>query len=537
MDGVIGIRIGGMLLTRPNDASRIPHEFGVGLPQPFCVFEKSAVRSSGPERAVAAGLKRRQFFAGIAGGALATLGWSGGQAANPRGLRGRVAELVLPGDPRMDALAQPQNLAYAGVRPLAIARCAGPEHVANAIGWARDNGVPFVLRSGGHSYAGCSVTSGLLIDMRPMSRIAAEPDGTVRVGGGALNGQIYAALRSRGLAITHGRCSGVGASAFLMGGGIGFAMRDHGMGCDLVRAASFILADGREALASPQNDAELFWAIRGGGGGNLGAATEWTLATVRAEPVTVIDLTWKIADPALFITLVRALESSPGRMGTKLSLVPAHGGQGIEINLLGQLRGPEQEARDLLAPAVARAQPTGRMAFLPYWEAQDLLSEEGKPAFYRETSCYLGRFPEAMVEDVFRRLRAWPETGGEGSFKLFHVGGRIRDVKPEETAYVHRDAEWISGTEVTWAAQDSPARIETALTWQRAFHDATDQLAGPPGGSYQNFLDPGLADPATAYYGANLPRLMAIRAQLDPDGIFHPPRRQGIPGPSRTVFH
>lgn len=480
-------------------------------------------------------VNRRAFIVGAAASLAATAAQGVGRSPDPRGLRGQVADVVLPGDKRLDALSRPQNLAYAGVRPLAVARCSAPEHVARAVLWARENAVPFVLRSGGHSYAGCSVTSGLLVDMSPMSRIAAGSDGLVRVGGGALNGHVYAALRARGLALTHGRCTGVGASAFLMGGGIGFAMRDRGMGCDGVRAAAFVTADGREALASPRDDADLFWAVRGGGGGNLGAAVEWTLATVPAEPVTCISLSWTEADPALFMALVRVLERAPDRMGTKVSLLPPHSGHGVQMRLLGQLRGPAQEAADLLAPVLARAQPGGRLAFMPYWDAQDLLSEKGDPARYRETSRFIGPFPDAMAEEVFRRLRAWPGTGGEGLFKMFHAGGRIRQVQPDETAYVHRAAEWISGTEVTWAAEDSPARVEAALAWQRAFHWACDALAGEPGGSFQNFPDPGLEDPAASYYGANLPRLRSVRARLDPAGAFQPPRRQGIPGSTQTA--
>lgn len=460
--------------------------------------------------------------------AFATPARAVGRTPNPRSLATDVAELILPGDPRMDGLAQPQNLAYAGVRPLAIARCAEPRQVARAILWARENALPFVLRSGGHSYAGCSVTRGLLIDMRPMSRITLGPDGAVRLGGGVLNGQVYDALRSRNLAITHGRCAGVGASAFLMGGGIGFAMRDRGLGCDAVRAASFVLADGTEATASAQDDAELFWAVRGSGGGNLGAAVEWVLATVQAEPVTFIDLSWRDPDPTLFARLTRALETSPDRMGTKIALLAPHGGHGPELKLLGQLRGTREEALDLLAPALSQRKPAGRLEWMPYWQAQDLLSEAGPPAFYRETSRMIGPTPDALVEDAFRRIRAWPGTSGEGLFKMFHVGGRIRAIRPGDTAFVHRDAEWVSGTEVTWTAADTPARIEAALAWQRAFHHSTDQLASGPGGSYQNFPDPGLEDPAAAYYGANLPRLAAIRRRLDPDGAFAPPGRQGI---------
>jgi FAD/FMN-containing dehydrogenase len=480
-------------------------------------------------------LSRRSLILGFAGLVLAAPAVVARQP-NPGALRGRVAELIAADDPRIEMLSRPQNLAYAGTRPLAIARCAEPGHVAASILWARENGVPFVLRSGGHSYAGCSVTSGLLIDMRPMSGILVNADGLVRVGGGALNGDMYAALRARGLTMTHGRCTSVGASAFLMGGGIGFAMRDRGMGCDHVRAASFILANGSDVTASPHDDADLFWGIRGGGGGNLGAATGWTLATVPADAVTFIDLSWADATPDLTLLLARVLERAPARMGTKLTLLPPHAGHGPILKLLGQLRGPREEVADLLAPVLAAAAPGGRMALMPYWDAQDLLSDAGAPAFYRETSCMIGPVSEGLVEDAFHRLRAWPGTNGEGLFKMFHVGGRIREVAADATAYVHREAEWIAGTEVTWTASDSAFRAEAALAWQRAFHWSMDQLTGSSGSSFQNFPDPGLEDPARAYYGSNLARLSAIRGRVDPSGAFQPPRRQGIPSTIQSAI-
>jgi FAD/FMN-containing dehydrogenase len=110
---------------------------------------------------------------------------------------------------------------------------------------------------------------------------------------------------------------------------------------------------------------------------------------------------------------------------------------------------------------------------------------------------------------------------------MFHVGGRVRAVPATATAFVHREAEWLTDTEVNWTGQDTPATVNANLTWQRDFHDACAALM-PQGGSYQNFPDPGLADPAAAYYGANLLRLREIKRRIDPDNVFSPPRRQGI---------
>lgn len=434
-----------------------------------------------------------------------------------------AGEVLRPGMDGFAAAVLPQNLRYAGTAPSALLRCATPEGLAVALRWARDHGMPFVLRGGGHSYAGASTTTGLLVDTRRMNAASIGADGLLRIGGGLNNAEVYEALQARGLALTHGRCLGVGASAFLMGGGIGFAMRDCGMGCDAVVAADIMLADGSIRRAAPGDDAELFWAVRGAGGGTIGAAVGWTLRPVAAEPMTWFHLRWTDRPEERLWRAAQALEAAPSRMGSKLSLLA---GPQAQVVLIGQLRGTAQEAADILdpiGPAARRQVVAGS-----YWDAQAALSEAGHPAHYQETSHFGGRLPQALVELAVRRCAAWPGTGGEADFKLFHVGGRIRDIAPDASAYVHRTAEWIMGTELTWTPADQGARLDAALAWQRAFHDAITRLGGGPGGSFQNFPDPGLSAPAEAYYGANLPRLAALKRRIDPDNLFDPPRRQGI---------
>ncbi len=442
----------------------------------------------------------------------------------------RAGSLHREGSAGYADLVRPQNLRYAGIRPAALIRCAAPEGVRHAIGWARQNRMPFVLRSGGHSYAGTSMTEGLIIDLRAMNAVGLRPDGLLEVAGGALNADLYTALRRHDLAVTHGRCLGVGASGFLLGGGIGFAMRDHGLGCDAVEEADLLLADGRILTVSARNEPDIFWALRGGGGGVFGAVLGWRVKPVPAEDITIFRCSWDRNVEEVFWRLTQALEAAPARMGSKITVDAAPPGSAHRpaVHLLGQLRGTPEDVEAILAPVGPAAQR--RIAHVGYWDGQDALSDAGPPAYYQETSHYAGRLPHACVEEVFRRCRLWPGTSGEAVFKMFHVGGRIREVASDATAFVHRDAEWLTGTELAWTVRDGVRRVEDNLAWQRAFHHAVADATGRQGGSYQNFLDPALEDPARAYYGANLPRLAAIKARLDPEGAFTPPRRQGIPG-------
>lgn len=444
--------------------------------------------------------------------------------------------VVRPGDHDFIALSRPQNLRYASEVSLGVARPRNSVETNAAIAWCREQGIPMVLRSGGHSYAGCSATTGLIIHTGLMRQVRRINDDTFELEAGALFSDAYRALEAArdtnagGMAMPHGRCFGVGVSAFLLGGGIGFAMREFGLGCDRVLEAEVALPDGRVVRTAVDENAELFWALRGGGGGNLGVALRFKVRAEPAKPVTTYRITWNRNVPVVFTSLVRALEGAPDRMGSRIGIhaTRTHESKPNTLTLFGQLRGPKDEARAILAPALAAAPAdTDIMQTTSYWQGQQILGVDAPPNIYQATSRYSARLSDGAIEDVVRRCRTWPGTKASATFFMFHVGGRIRDIAPADTAYVHRAAEWLTGTDVGWTEHDTPAVVATNLAWQREFHDASAALM-PDGGSFQNFPDPGLADPAAAYYGTNLERLAAIKRRVDPEGVFTPPRRQGI---------
>jgi hypothetical protein len=217
-------------------------------------------------------------------------------------------------------------------------------------------------------------------------------------------------------------------------------------------------------------------------------------------------------------------------MGSRIGIAMTRKGDSKPntLTLLGQLRGPKDEALSILAPALATAHPdTQTMQTTPYWQGQKFLGSVGPPNIYQETSRYTADLSDSVIEDMIRRCRTWPGTKAKAALFMFHLGGRVRDTAPADTAYVHRTAEWLAGTDVGWTEHDAPAVVAANLAWQREFHEASSALM-PLGGSFQNFPDPCLANPAAEYYGANLDRLIAIKRRIDPDGVFTPPRRQGI---------
>jgi FAD/FMN-containing dehydrogenase len=192
---------------------------------------------------------------GAAGGAalarpVAEMAWGAQRAANPspnwdqlrRTLRGK---LLRPGDVGYDEAIKIRNLRYAATHPAGVALVADAQDVSTAIAWARDNRVAMVSRSGGHSYAGYSTTPGLVINLKGMTRVTVDgTNGKMTIRGAATNQDVANAGKPAGLAIPGGQCPGVGVAGFVLGGGLGFYMREHGLGIDSLLATEIVTADG-----------------------------------------------------------------------------------------------------------------------------------------------------------------------------------------------------------------------------------------------------------------------------------------------------
>ncbi|AWK89319.1 FAD-binding oxidoreductase [Azospirillum thermophilum] len=442
--------------------------------------------------------------------------------------------VVLPDDPFFGDYARPNNLRFRTL-PAAIARCSSDDDVKACVDWVRKHGVRFAVRSGGHNYAGFSTTPGLLIDMTPMSGISLVPggDGLVKVSGGAINGAVYQALERLNRSLTHGRCTTVGAAGFLLGGGIGFNMRLYGMGSDLLQATSIVTADGelRRDISDSGADRDLFWACRGGAGGNFGINTSFTLQTFPVETATVFNITWTGKVEEVLHSLLTRLAEAPPEFGSKISVTrPARGSGGppLTVSLLGQLHKCKVPLEDIIGPVLLDASDKTIHRDMPYWPAQDFLSEFTYPYFYQEKSSYMRAAditPDAVAAMV-GLARLMPGTSMPNAFKFFQVGGKVNATAAGATAYVHRGYDWLFSSEVNWWDRKDPkALVDENLAWQERFYAAVNAMAKGTG-AFQNFPDPSLTDWSTAYYGSNYARLRQVKTAYDRSGLFT--YRQGI---------
>jgi FAD/FMN-containing dehydrogenase len=445
-------------------------------------------------------------------------------------LQGR---LVRPGETGYARLHTPSNLLYADVHPAGIVLCGSPEDVRQSILWTRDHDLPAVPRAGGHSYSGYSVTPGLLVDLRRMNAVkVSRTDGTATIEPGALNTDIYDGLQPYGVAFSAGRCPTVAVSGLTLGGGFGFSSRKLGLSADALLETQVATADGQILACSEKENPDLFWACRGGGGGNFGINTTFTFRTYPVDHVTLYDLSWDWSEAAKVIsTLQEVVTEAPDewslRIGIGTSGLP--GKTRPTIGALGQFFGPKRDLLAILDPVLSAAKPRKSLiARRTFWQAKTYLYDTTPVGRYAVKSNYVaGPFPAEGIDVLLRAVERWPGSSNSdgGGIALFAWGGAIGQVAPDETAFVHRKARFLMAYDTAWGANDDPALVRGNLGWlDRLAADIRPYVTRQ---AYQNFIDRSLSNWEDAYYGENLARLVRVKKQVDPDNFFH--FKQSIP--------
>ncbi|MFI1028702.1 FAD-binding oxidoreductase [Streptomyces sp. NPDC020951] len=443
------------------------------------------------------------------------------------------ATLFRPTSEDYRLLALPDNLRYAGVLPAGIVACATDGDVQACVRWSAAHGLPFAPRSGGHNYAGYSTTRGLLISLRRMNGVAVD-ETRLLLGGGATNSDVYAA-RAANLYFPGGRCPGVGVAGLTLGGGLGFNDRKWGLTCDRLAETRVVLADGSLVRASDTENPDLFWACRGGAGGNFGINTGFVFdATSVADQVaTVFELSF---DPRTAVRLMDLLQeilrSDRGndfdiRIGFKN---PGDGTPAV-IAALGQRLGTEDELNALLAP-VLELGPTRRfIEQRHFWDAQDRLMEQPGPGSATASKSLAPNrwLSPGTVESIVEWVRAWrPGTpGNAGYVTLFAMGGSSGEPTATDTAYPHRDATFVIDIGTHWDPAAPPEVVQDLLAQTRAMH-RTLRHDLRTSAAYVNFPDPDLRQWQTAYYGPNYDRLLEVKHRYDPTGLFRYDQAIGV---------
>jgi FAD/FMN-containing dehydrogenase len=462
-------------------------------------------------------------------------------------LRGSLrGELVTPFDDRYDRARVGYWAQFDDVRPSAVAFCATPADVAACLAFCQDVGIPAAPRSGGHSLGGYSTTEGLVIDVSRMSQARAVPsaDGgiTALLGPGARQVDSLTALWEDGVALPGGLCPTVSAGGFVSGGGFGWTTRRYGMACDHVLAAEVVLADGRVVRCSESVEPDLFWALRGAGGGNFGVITEYEMIPRRIPTIVSYHLQWPVAAAeAVIAAWQHWMIDAPDELGSALSVtVPGTGAATVDV-AGGWLGDPAALDRHLDALVAGAGRPPGvrtaeedsyRDAMLKafgvagstaaqrHWTGQNPEAVIPRQHFAVDRSVLLEReLPGSGIGEVLAALERDPRPGQVRLLSFFALGGQANRVARTASAYVHRDARFYLAF---WAGldRDLPGDDDrrAAQVWADGGFAVLDRYSD--GEAYQNFIDPRLDSWREAYYAENYARLAEVKRTYDPHGFF-----------------
>jgi FAD/FMN-containing dehydrogenase len=447
-------------------------------------------------------------------------------------------DVALLGSPAYEAARRPFNARFHDLKPNAVVSCANPQDVVEAISFARRHDLEIAARSGGHSFAGNSSSRGVVVDVTPMRSVSVS-GGVATAGAGARLGEVYDALQVHGLAIPAGTCPDVGVAGLTLGGGLGILGRSHGVTSDHLVGTEIVLADGRILGCDQNHDADLFWALRGAGGGNFGVVTSLIFRTVPAPDATNVHLAWPFSRARDVIAAWQSwAPNGPDELAASLK-VTATGDldRPPSVDVYGAVLGTESDATDLLDELVARAgsdpsfSSQEHMSFTEtrrFWarlgepepeNRQAAIAQPPQPVYLFSKSEFFGRaLPTEAVSALVETFSQDRTPGESRELDFMPWGGAYNRVRPDATAFVHRE-ELFQLKHAVVVDPDASASGKEAGHRQAARSWASVHPWGS-GRVFQNFTDPDLEDWAEAYYGPNLDRLIRVKERYDPENAF-----------------
>jgi FAD/FMN-containing dehydrogenase len=444
--------------------------------------------------------------------------------------RAIAGEVVLPASDDYEAARRPAMARFCDIRPQAVVRCRTPQDVAEALALTRRWDIPATARSGGHCFAGCSSTTGVVLDVGPMNA-ATVADDRVTVGAGVRLGELYDVLDERARTIAGGCGPSVGIAGLTLGGGLGILGRRHGLTSDQLLAAEVVLADGRVVDCDEDHHTDLFWALRGAGGLRFGVVTRLVLRTLPAPDATALELRWP---PEAAAKVVEGWQhwapGAPDEVAANLFVTAgADPDRPIDVRAFGAALGSERDVRRKLDGLVTRARVdpvSTTLEHRPYRQTKRWLAEhdEGSTAkpepghLYAKSEFFRAPLSARTIAALVKHIGADRVPGQARELDFTPWGGAYNRVPADATAFVHRAERFLLKHEVVIAAEQSHALTPPARDWLRRSWALAHPSAA--GGAYSNFPDPDLDAWDRAYHGANLDRLLRVKRHYDPHDIF-----------------
>jgi len=446
----------------------------------------------------------------------------GGTAELDEQLQGRV---IRRGDADYDEARALFN-AMIDKRPALIVLAQSTGDVVAAVNFAREHGIELAVRGGGHNGPGLgSVDDGLVIDLRALNGVAVDPEArTATVGGGALLSEVDAATHEHGLATPGGIISTTGVGGLILGGGIGHLTRRAGLSIDNVLGAEVVLADGRVVTADERTNPDLYWAIRGGGG-NFGVVTELKLRLHPISTVVAGPMFWDLDHaPDLLRWYREFFPQAPEELNgffAFMSVPPAPPfPDALQLQKVAAIvwcwTGSEDDADEALAEA--RRQPgllldgVQPMPLPALQSAFDGVYPPGHQWYWRAE--FVEEIPDEAIEQHVAFARTMPTW--QSTMHMYPISGAAQAVGPTDTPWGFRHANWAM---VIVGVDPAPESVETLKNWTVRYWDAVHPYAA--GGSYLNMVTEELPELVRRSYGENYERLRHVKAEYDPDNLFH----------------
>ncbi|AZH25156.1 FAD-binding oxidoreductase [Haloplanus aerogenes] len=433
-------------------------------------------------------------------------------------------ELLQPGDAGYDEARTVWN-AMIDEEPSLVARCTGAADVCIAVSFAQDRDLRLAVKGGGHNVAGNALCDGLVIDLSPMDGVRVDPEARIaRVGAGATWGDVDHETQAFGLATTGGIVTTTGVAGLTLGGGLGYLARKFGLAHDNLRSMDVVTAEGELVHASPEENPDLFWGMRGGGG-NFGVATsfEFDLHEVGPEILNVRLLYPYEAIPETLQFYDEFMSNAPNGVGCYAAILQGSPEYGLPERFHGETllafrglyAGDVADGKDAFRPLREFGDPiadlTKPVPYTVYQQQADDLYCEGHRNYWK--SNFYDEISDGFVETVMDHTDPLPSPYSTVFFEW--MGGAIAEADADATAFPHRDRSFAFTVAPKWT---DPARDGEHIAWAKMFHEALEPYAAD--GVYVNYMDDDEDERIPDAYGDRYDRLVDLKREWDPDNLF-----------------
>jgi FAD/FMN-containing dehydrogenase len=470
------------------------------------------------------GISRQTFLRGAVGvlatGAVLGTTRAAADPATPSGWGGLASSIggsvLLPANgAQFSSAKQVFNSFYNNSNPAAVVTVSSQSDVQKAVSFATANNLKIAPRGGGHSYVGASNATGtMVLDLRGLPGGANLNGGNVTVTPATNLYAVHQACAAAGRAIPTGTCPTVGIAGLALGGGMGADSRHTGLTCDALQSATVVLPSGDVVTASANDHPDLFWALRGGGGGNFGVTTSMTFATFATGDTDVVRLDfppssavqvlvgWQIwlsaADQNTWGIVDLAVGSGQADCHI-LATCPAGGGAGM-ANAIKSAVG--------LQPSSVQNKTMSHMDLVMYLAGG---SSTSAPRGFVAGSDVISTMNSAAAHAIATAIGQWPASGGRASLLVDPLSGAVGDVAPGDSAFPWRQQSAV----LQWYVEPASGQVTAATQWLSSVHQAVQQFSV---GGYVNYLETNTA-PAR-YFGSNLSQLSTVRQKYDPNRVM-----------------